>query len=157
MKVAFTLVLALICSISIAQTTDWSNEFQLRYSYAGLGSNTGSEFSGFKLEGNHFQCVREVNSCYEGGLSNDPKIVTEGNLSDETMEALMAVFNELSDTTIYETNLSVMSGGVHTITMATSVKMVKISLHNANHELAKRIVAIINEGLPEEAEKLWLF
>jgi hypothetical protein len=69
----------------------------------------------------------------------------------------MLVFNELSDTAIYETNLSVMSGGVHTITMATSIKMVKISLHNANHALADRIVAIINEDLPEGVVKLWLY
>jgi hypothetical protein len=157
MKVLFAIILAVTFSSVMAQSTDWSSEFQLRYSFAGLGSNTGTSAAGFKLEGNHFEIVKEVNKCYEGGLDTNSNTVSEGELSDETMKALMLVFNDLSDTAIYETNLSVMSGGVHTITMATSIKMVKISLHNANHALADRIVAIINEDLPEGVVKLWLY
>lgn len=157
MKVAFTLVLALICNLSISQTTNWSNEFQLRFSFAGLGDNLGSPAMGFQLEGNHFKIVSEVNKCHEGGLDTNSTTMTEGEMSEESMTALMEVFNESNDTVIYKTDLTVASGGVHTLTMATSIKMVKFSLHNESHPTAKKIIAIINEGLPEGVEKLWIY
>jgi hypothetical protein len=155
MKATLLIFLMGLGCISFSQDK-WQDGFELKYSFAGLGSNMGSAFVGFKLEGNHYQYVTEVNSCYEG-QSTDPEVKLEGELSDETMGGLMAIFNDMSDTTIYETNLSVLSGGVHTITMGSAVKMVKFTLHNANHEKAIQILDLINAELPEDYQKMWLF
>ncbi|MEO9534028.1 MAG: hypothetical protein ABJG68_03450 [Crocinitomicaceae bacterium] len=157
MKLVFIVLMLCATSMVSAQEANWTSEFQLRFSFAGLGDNSGTSATGFQLEGNHFKIVNETNQCHEGGLDPNSKTLTEGELSEETMEALMEVFNDLSDTTIYKTDLTVSSGGVHTLTMATSVKMVKFSLHNETDETARKIIAIINEGLPEGVEKLWIY
>lgn len=149
------LLIAIVVSFSGFSQEKWEDGFQLRYSFAGLGSNMGSSFAGFKLEGNHYEFVTEVNSCYDG-QSITPKLEFEGDLPDEIMDGLMTIFNEMPDTSIYETNLSVMSGGVHTITMGSAVKMVKFTLHNANHPKAQQIVDLINSGLPKDYQNLLL-
>ncbi|MFT4599996.1 MAG: hypothetical protein ACI857_000164 [Arenicella sp.] len=154
MKATLLIFLVGLGCISFSQDK-WQDGFQLRYSFAGLGSNMGSGFAGFILDGNHFQYVTEINSCYKG-QSTDPDVKLEGELSDEVMNGIMDVFNVTPDTSIYETNLSVMSGGVHTITMGSAVKMVKFTLHNASHVKAQTIVDLINSGLPEEYQTLWL-
>ena len=157
MKSIILFATILVASVSFSQKP-WEQEgFQLRYSFAGLGSNMGQAFAGFKLEGNHYQFVTEVNSCKKG-QSTDPEVQYEGEFSDEIMEGLIAIFNETPDTAIYETNVSIMSGGVHTITMGSAVKMVKFTLHNATHPTAIKIVDLINSALPqvEGQDKLWL-
>lgn len=136
-----TLILIFAISLSAVGFSQekWQDGFQLRYSFAGLGSNMGSSFAGFKLEGNHYEFVTEVNSCYDG-QSTPAELEFEGELSDEIMDGLMTIFNEIPDTSIYETNLSVLSGGVHTITMGSAVKMVKFTLHNASHPTDRKSV-----------------
>lgn len=156
MKKVSLLLILFISSFSFSQQS-WEQEgFELRYSFAGLGSNMGQAFAGFKLQGNHYEYVTEVNSCIKG-QSVDPTVQLEGELPDDIMAGLLEIFNGMSDTSMYETNVSVMSGGVHTITMGSAVKMVKFTLHNATHPTAVKIVDLINSGLPQEQNPLWLF
>ncbi len=156
MKSIILIATVLFSSISFSQNS-WEQEgFELKYSFAGLGSNMGQSFTGFKLSGNHYELLTEVNSCL-GGKMPPPELQKEGELPDHIMNDLMDVFNGMSDTSIYETNVSVMSGGVHTITMGSAVKMVKFTLHNATHPAAAKIIDLINSGIPSEENQLWLF
>lgn len=129
--------------------------FELSYSYAGMGSNTGGWFPGLKLDGNSFTYQIEQNSCYSGELAPPIKQIN-GTLSNETMSDLELIFNSLPDTVIHATNVSVLSGGVHTIVLASPVKMVKFILYNEWHATAQQIVDLLNPYIPEDQTKLWL-
>lgn len=150
------LSLLLAASLNSSAQSFVESGFELTYSYAGMGSNVGSWFPGFKVVGNEFTYQVEQNSCYSGETA-PPKEQLTGTLSDETMNGLEAIFNSLPDTAIYATNVSVMSGGVHTIVLASPVKMVKFTLHNEWHATAQQIVDLLNPYIPEEYARLWLF
>lgn len=150
--------IAIVCLFSISSFSQSLADagFELSYSYAGMGSNTGNWFPGFIVKGNQFTYQVEQNSCYSGETA-PPEEKLSGTLSEETMQNLATIFNALPDTSIYATNVSVMSGGVHTIVLASPVKMIKFTLHNEWHPTAQQIVDLLNEYIPEEYARLWLF
>lgn len=133
------LVVSLFLAFGLIGQSKLSDSFYLDYSYAGLGSNTGVSSLGARIEGTTFKLFQQQNSCIEGQTAPEG-LVYEAELSPDAILELGLLFAEVSDTSIYESNISIMSGGVFTLVMRDDTKLFKLSLHNTSHKWAERLV-----------------
>jgi hypothetical protein len=151
------LVCSFLLALGVFGQAKLSDSFYLDYSYAGLGSNTGVPSLGARIEGTTFKLFQQQNSCYEG-QSTPEGLIYEAELSQDAILELGLLFTEVSDTSIYESNVSIMSGGVYTLVMRDDTKSFKMSLHNTSHRWAERLVLILNPEIPADLDKkLWSF
>lgn len=63
----------------------------------------------------------------------------------------------IPDTLIYATNIDEMSGGAYYLTVKTDSISITFNLHNATHQIAEKIIALLNSHLPNKERPLTLW
>lgn len=130
--------------------------FKLYYSYAGLGSGMGSMQPTFKVTEKKFVYTSEQNSYY-GKPDKKPEKICEGTLRTSSIDSILNIVKDIKDTLVYKTNVGIMSGGIHDISVNYEKINVTFRLHNASDSRAQKIVDILNSNIPSDKQKLWLF
>ena len=150
------LLLTLSCSAQNDYSTSLKDKFKLTYMYAGLGSGMGSKQPVLRVKGINYLYTLEQNSYY-GEKTLEPDTICSGTLRQASIDSIIELTKSLGDTLVYNTNSSVMSGGIHEIIISHTEIDLTFRLHNASDPIAEKIVAILNSNLPVEVRKLWLF
>lgn len=129
--------------------------FSLRYSYAGLGSNMGQLAPVFRVSGTHFTYTLEQNS-YMGEQTKSPEDVCEGDLSLETIQSILELVEPIEDSLVYSTNVNIMSGRIHHLSIQHDEVNVTFTLHNASDPIAEKVLNLLNPYISENRRKLRL-
>jgi hypothetical protein len=143
----------LISSFLFGQEKSESNNFQLTYIYAGLGSGYNSMQPVFKVNGNDCIYTLEENSSWTGEFTQEPDTLFIGKFRQSSIDSIIDLISDIKDTLIYNTNPEIMSGGIHSIKIATDGIDLTFRLHNASDPVAEKIVAILNSNIPGEIRK----
>ncbi|MFZ5552025.1 MAG: hypothetical protein ACOZCO_02830, partial [Bacteroidota bacterium] len=131
-------------------------EFYLRFYTAGLGSNLGSMQPVFVVKGRQFLYTREQNS-YMGKRTKQTDTICSGIMRRSALDSLIQIVKDEKDTSVYETNASIMSGGIHGISVSIPGDKLEITLHNAWHATAQKIVDILNTHIPADKTKILIW
>lgn len=131
--------------------------FMLSYVFSGLGSNMGTKQPKLTIKGNAYIYQSCINSGYKQGDKIKCDDISSGKISLSSLDSIIEIVNALKDSTIFKINTSIMSGGVHSLSIENNSKQVKYTLHNESDSSALKIIRIINSNLPTSAPKLWLF
>lgn len=151
-KLIFILiVLILVQSIAKEQTSNSS--FRFYYSFAGLGSNMGSMQPTIRIKGTKLIYTYEQNSYY-GKKTKRPDTTYITEIRQSSIDSILALIKDLKDSTIYETNPCIMSGGIHKMTIVANKDTTNFTLHNTFHRTALKISEIINQYLPKD-KNIW--
>jgi len=126
----------------------------IRYSFAELGSNLGSFQPVFRLKGVKFKYTLEQNS-YWGKKDKRKKKLLTGTFRQSSIDSILYLVQNLKDSTIFETNFCIKSGGIHHLTVSNGIDTTKFRLNNTFDYTALKIVAIINDYLPID-KKIWV-
>ncbi|MEM6264649.1 MAG: hypothetical protein AAGI38_19210, partial [Bacteroidota bacterium] len=70
------------------------------------------------------------------------------------IDSIWTLIKDLKDSTIYETNPCIMSGGVHSMAISSNGDTTRFTLHNTFHRTALKISEIVNQYVPED-KKIW--
>jgi hypothetical protein len=130
--------------------------FKLYYSYAGLGSGMGSMQPTFRATGASYIYTFQQNS-YIGKPDKQPETKCRGILRNSSIDSIINLVKDIKDTLIYETNASIMSGGIHNVSVIYGKINITFKLHNASNKTARKIVDILNSNIPADQERLFLF
>ena len=131
--------------------------FRLNFTSVGLGSNFTSMQPVFNVEGNKFIYTSEQTGYYEGAETRKPDTIYQGKFRKSSVDSIMHLVSGIKDTLIYRTNIHVSSGSIQYITIYKDEFHLEFDLHNASDPTAQRIVNILNNYIPEEERKLWLW
>ncbi len=140
-----------IQSIANGQVSD--NSFSFYYSFAGLGSNMGSMQPTIRISGTKLVYTYEQNSYY-GEKTKSPDTISVTTIRQTSIDSILTLINDLKDSTIYETNPCIMSGGIHSMTISSKGDTTRFTLHNTFHRTALKISEIVNQYLPKD-KKIW--
>jgi len=111
----------------------------------------------FKVNGEKFTYTSEQTSYYKGTKLKPVKPLSMGHFRISSIDSILSLAAQIKDTLVYRTNVHIMSGGIHYITVkADGIKLV-FDLHNASDPVAGKIVRILNTYIRNEKDKLWLF
>lgn len=141
---------------STANVTEKYEAFKLYYSFSGLGSGMGSMQPTFRVTGKNYVYTNEQNSYY-GKPDKKPESICEGTLRASSIDSILNIVKDIKDTLVYKTNTSIMSGGLHNISVEYEKINVTFQLHNASDPTAKKIVDILNSNIPADKQRLWIF
>ncbi len=159
------LFVLLICVCSFTKHTQYGilqassqRDFKLTYLSIGFGSNMFKMQPVFKINDSKFiytseEVWRRPNQ--KESLQKDTLLA--GNIRVSSIDSILNIIKDISDTLIYKTNVSIMSGGMDDITISNNLKKVRFQLHNASDVRAKKIAVILNSYIPSNMEKLYLF
>ena len=75
-------------------------------------------------------------------------------IRQSTIDSILILISDLKDTTIYETNPCIKSGGIHNMAISSNGYTTIFTLHNTFHRTALKIAEIINQYLPED-KNIW--
>ncbi len=134
-----------------------SNFFELTYIYAALGFGYNSLQPVFKVKGTEYIYTLEENSSITGEYTKKSDTLSIGNFRQSSIDSIIELTSTIEDTLVYKTNTGIMSGGIHTIEIATDSIDLVFRLHNASDPIAEEIVAILNSNIPFGIRKLCLF
>ena len=148
-------ILLSIVYVSYAQSK--STNFELYFSYTSLGSNLGSMQPVFKVCSDQFVYTQQQTSWITGMPIKPIDTIAIGSLRKTSLDSIVDLVANIQDSTIYKTDISIMSGGIHTLSIQTNTRKVIFELHNAHDPIAAEIIAILNSNLPIRMKKLWLF
>lgn len=138
------------------QTPEVYEDFKLTYSHAGLGSNFGKRFPTFRVKGRRYFYTLEQNS-FMGESSLEPEFVCQGLLRTSSIDSIIDLVKNIEDTLVYRTNIGVMSGGIHYVSVDYKDIHVLFKLHNAHDTIAQKIVDILNSNINPSFDRLWIF
>ncbi len=125
------------------------NSFSFYYSFAGLGCNIGSMQPTIKISGTNLIFTYEQNSYYVE-KTKSPDTISVKTIRQSSIDSILTLVSDLKDTTIHETNLCTMSGGIHIMTISNKEVTTSFTLHNTFHRTALKISEIVNQYLPED-------
>jgi hypothetical protein len=151
-KLIFILT-TLILVQSIANGQSVNSDFSFYYSFAGLGSNTGSMQPKIRINGTKLIYTHEQNSYY-GHKTKSPDTIFVATIRQSSIDSILTLIKDLKDSTIYETNPCIMSGGIHNMTIVTNNDKTSFILHNTFHRNALKISEIINQYL-HKYKNIW--
>jgi len=134
------------------------NSFELNYIYSGLGSNMNSKLPVFIVKENKFIYTLEENSSWNGEFSKTPDTICIGNFRVTSADSISQIIEGINDSQIYETSKNIiMSGGIDNILIKNEQKELEITLHNATHPTAQKIIDILNSNIPNQFNKINLW
>lgn len=146
------LLLLLSCT---GHSADTHKDFHLIFSTAGLGSNMGKKMPTYRVHGTRYLYTNEQNSFY-GERTLLPDTLAEGELPLSAIDSIMDLARTITDTTVYLSNMAVLSGVSQTLVIREESKSLTFSLHNASHPVARGIIEILNTHLPSNSPKMSL-
>ena len=151
MKYLLIILSIFLYSFSTETNEKKHKEFNLSYSYAGLGSQIGSIQPFFTIQGNSFHYINQQNSSFEE-LTVKPDTILSGKILDQKIDSILSISNSINDTLIYKTNPNITSGGI----VYLSINNLQFKLHNTWDSRAQKIIDIINSQLPQNVKKLFI-
>ncbi len=149
----FIFIFLIFCLVSSGQTTDTSKTFYLKYSFAGLGSNMATLQTTLRIKGSTYILTRVQNSYY-GQPILKPDSISKGTLRLTSIDSIINIIKPLKDTTIFESNPCMRSGGIHFITISNGKDTVKYELMNTITWPILKICNILNSYLPSD-NQIW--
>jgi len=130
-------------------TIEKNKKFEFYYSRSGLGSNMGSFQPVFKMINNEYTLLKKQNSYWsEEQRDTSSQFISKGSITDSDLQKIIKILYSIEDSIIYETNPHIASGVIDYINISLGDKMVKFTLHNESHPVAKKIIDIVNSYLP---------
>jgi hypothetical protein len=141
-----------------------NGSFYLHYRFVGLGSNLFRKFypeidiNGDTLtltiqkKSEHYSVKKYGN--YIDTLWKKNNAHYKLKIRPSSVDSIIKLVGNLKDTTIFDSNPCIMSGGVHLLTIATGTDTVKYKFMNTFERPALKIVHVINSYLPKE-NKIW--
>lgn len=141
---------------SLNNNEDKYSDFKLTFLYAGLGSNFGTMQPVLRVEKNKYTYTREQNSFYTKP-DKEPELIATGEFRSSSIDSIISIVKDLTDTAVYKTSTGILSGGIHSLLIHYNNRKISFELHNAFDTTVQQIVDILNSNLPSGAEKLWLF
>lgn len=145
--------LALFCAHVGLKAQVKPANFSLYYNYAGLGSNMGSMQPVIRINETHLVYTYEQNSYYEK-KTKQPDTICMVELRNVSIDSIIAIVKPLGDSTVYETNPCIMSGGIHRLAVIVNNDTTDFTLHNTFDRTALQITRILNAYLPMD-KKIW--
>lgn len=133
-----------------------SIDFQLTYSYIGLGSNMATLQPLFTVNGLDYTYVLAQNSYFQK-VTLKPQKICSGKITPDTRSTIIKLVKTIPDSLIYRTNPDIMSGGIYFMSIATDSIDVTFKLHNATHPIAQQIVQLLNSNIPEKVRALTIW
>ncbi len=138
---------------SIAKGQSVNSDFSFYYCFAGLGSNMGSMQPTIRINGTKLIYTYEQNSYY-GQKYKSPDTICKATIRQSSIDSILSLIMDIKDSTIYETNPCIMSGGIHNMSIVTNNDTTSFTLHNTFHRTALKISEIINPYLPKD-KNIW--
>lgn len=126
------------------------------YGYAGLGANFGSMQAVLEVTGNEYVLTKQQNSFYTE-RSKEKIFLSNGLIRWSSLDSILGLVAFMKDTTIFDFNPHISSGGMQYLTIRTPSIDVEFELHNMYNPIAARIVDILNSNLPADQRILWIF
>lgn len=124
-----------------------NDSFYFYYSFAGLGSNMGSMQPTITISETNLIYTFEQNSFF-GEATKRPDTLLITTVRQSSIDSIVKIIGELKDTTIYQTNPCIMSGGIHRMTISSKGDTTNFTMHNTFHRNALKISEIVNQYLP---------
>ena len=158
------LLVLLICVCSFTKHTQSGilqassqRDFKLTYLSIGFGSNMFKMQPVFRIEESRFVYTSEEVWKLPTQKKLQKDTLLTGNIRVSSIDSILNIIKDISDTLIYKTNAHIMSGGMDDINISNNLKKVRFQLHNASDVRAKKIADILNSYIPSNMEKLYLF
>jgi hypothetical protein len=109
----------------------------------------------FKIKGTNFIYSSEEvwKLPNQKNLQRDTLLI--GSIRVSSIDSILNIVKDVTDTLVYKTNVHIMSGGMDDITITSGLKKIRFKLHNASDERAKKIISILNTYIPFGMEKLY--
>ena len=142
------LILSIYHLTGFAQTN--YDSFSLYYGFAGLGSNFGRMCPTIRIEGTGLVYTKEQNSFYKSMPPQEPDTILTCTITTSAIDSILVIIEDLKDTSIFEFNPCIMSGGIHNMRVSFEGDTAAFSLQNTFHHAALSIIRIINPYLPEK-------
>lgn len=131
--------------------------FELTFFSVGMGSNFASMQPVFTVKGNEFTYSSVQTGYHRGNPVQENFTPVTGKFRQSSIDSIIGLTENMSDTMIYETNAHIMSGVIHHLSIRAPGRKTVFRLHNASHPTAKKIIQILNTYVPKQDQKLWLF
>ncbi len=125
--------------------------FYLSYALVGLGSNIGSMQPTIKVKGTQLLYTYEQNS-YLGERTKKADTVLIQTFRTSSIDSIIDLVKDLGDTTIFNFNPLIMSGGIHLLTIAIDRDTIRYQLKNTFERTALKVMDIINSNLPSKEQ-----
>jgi hypothetical protein len=90
-----------------------------------------------RISGTNLIFPYEQNSYYVE-KTKSPDTISVTTIRQSSIDSILTLVNDLKDTTIHETNLCTMSGGIHIMTILSKEDTTSFTLHNTFHRTALR-------------------
>jgi hypothetical protein len=130
-----------------------SGPFYLYYCFAGLGFNMGSMEPTLQVWGTKFLYTYEQNSYY-GQRDKQPDTILQGNLKQASIDSIIELVKDMKDTSFFESNPCIMSGGIHNMSIAIGEDTVGYEMMNTMDTTVLKVIKILNPYLPGD-KKIW--
>lgn len=150
--ILFFCFLAVSC---VSNTQEEKDNFEFYYSYAGLGSALGSKGPVFKVNGTFFTMTKEQNS-FLGEQTLSPDTLCIGEIKQSIIDSALFLIKDYKVDSVYRTNPSIISGGIHHVSIHNDTTNLSFTLHNASHPLAVQLINLFNQDIPKDCYQLWL-
>jgi hypothetical protein len=137
-----------------ATSNSQNGSFFLAYTFDGLGSNTGNKQPSITITGTKLIYTYEQKNFYGQESKNiDTALILAMRIT--SIDSIVNLIKDLGDTTIFESNPNIMSGGVHFLTITLGKDTVRYELMNTFDRGALKIMDIINPYLTRD-KKVWV-
>lgn len=133
-----------------------TNDFELTYIYAGLGSGMESKRPRLEIKGEKLLYTKQQNSSTTGIFDEKIDTIYQGEFRTTSIDSIKTILNKLKESRIYETN-TILSGGIYYISVSYDTKKIGFTLHNACHQKAEEVIEIVNSNVPSKYSKLPLW
>ncbi|MES2619013.1 MAG: hypothetical protein V4613_14135 [Bacteroidota bacterium] len=128
--------------------------FYLKYFFVGLGPNAWNKWPVIIVKGTKLIYTYQQTSSWTGEFSKDKDTILMTTIRLSSIDSIRNILGNLKDTSIYETNPGIMSGGSHYLTIAFGQDTTSFELHNTFHYTALKITDLLNTYLPSD-KKIW--
>lgn len=131
--------------------------FHLCYTSVGMGSNFTSMQPVFNANGNKFIYTSEQTSYYNGMEKKTPETILTGKFRKSSIDSILDLIHEIKDSLVFRNNTHISSGGIQYIVITKDKINLEFELWNETDPIAEKIVAILNNYIPDEKGKLFLW
>jgi hypothetical protein len=107
-----------------------------------------------KVNGVKLVYTYEQNS-YFGQKTKSPDTICITTIRQSSIDSILTLIQDLKDSTIYEWNPCIMSGGIHSLAISANNDTTRFKLTNTFHRTALKIIEIINPYLPQD-KQIWV-
>lgn len=130
--------------------------FKLSYSSVGLGSNMDTQQPRFIVKGLQYFYTLEDAWKFKNVKKNKPTKLGTGFIRPSSIDSILNIAKETKLKSVYKSNPKVMSGSMVYLNVYSLKQKIQFELINAKDENAAKIVAILNEYIPDNIRPLFI-